>query len=88
MHRRASNCDFVGMRGKNMQDSGQRRSGIGAWMQWLIVALLTVYVYSQVPQNCLELKFAAKLGDLAAVKSALDTGVRADCRGYWVGACT
>ena len=39
-------------------------------------------------QNCLELKFAAKLGDLAAVKSALDTGVRADCRGYWVGACT
>jgi hypothetical protein len=57
-------------------------------MPWLIVALLTVYVYSQVLQNCLELKFAAKHGDLAVVKSALDTGVRADCRDYWVGACT
>jgi hypothetical protein len=55
-------------------------------MPWLIVALLTVYVYSQVLQNCLELKFAAKHGDLAVVKSALDTGVRADCRDYWVGA--
>ena len=51
-------------------------------------ALLTVYIYSQEPQSCLELKFAAKHGDLADVKHALDTGVRADCRGYWVGACT
>jgi hypothetical protein len=54
------------------------------WMPWLIVALiaalLTVYIYSQEPQSCLELKFAAKHGDLADVKHALDTGVRADCR--------
>ena len=69
-----------------LEGSGQRRSGMGAWIPWLIVVLLSVWMYSQEPRDCLELKFASKHGDLAAVKHALNSGVRADCGDYWVRA--
>ena len=69
-----------------LEGIGQRRSGMGAWIPWLIVVLLSVWMYSQEPRDCLELKFASKHGDLAAVKHALNSGVRADCGDYWVRA--
>jgi ankyrin repeat protein len=49
----------------------------------LLLIVYAVYTNLKEPQNCLELKSAAKNGDIAAVKHALDRGVRAHCRDYW-----
>ena len=49
----------------------------------LLLIVYAVYTNLKEPQNCLELKSAAKNGDIAAVKHALDRGVGAHCHDYW-----
>ena len=49
----------------------------------LLIVYAVSYTIFKASHNCLNLTSAAKNGDVAAVKHALNTGVRADCRGYW-----